>query len=101
MPRTRLGAGLLESSPVEKDRAVLADNRLSVSQQRAPVAKNASGILALHWDECCQHGMGGDPAPPLSPAEATCGGPCPVLGSPVQERPGAPAESPAEGYKDD
>lgn len=40
---------------MEKDRGVLADNRLSVRQQRAPVAKKASGILGLHWDECCQH----------------------------------------------
>ncbi|PKU46673.1 hypothetical protein llap_2990 [Limosa lapponica baueri] len=41
----RLGADLLESSSVEKDSAVLVDNRMTVSQQCAFVAKKANDIL--------------------------------------------------------
>lgn len=45
--------------------------------------------------------MRGDSAPLLSPHEASPGILCPVLGSSVQERSGAPGASLAEGYKDD
>ena len=45
MHQYRLGAGLLERSAVEKDLDVLVDNRLTMSQQCALVAKKAKGIL--------------------------------------------------------
>ncbi|PKU45726.1 hypothetical protein llap_3960 [Limosa lapponica baueri] len=45
MHQYKLGADLLESSSVEKDLGVLVDNRMTVSQQCALVAKKANGIL--------------------------------------------------------
>ncbi|PKU46693.1 hypothetical protein llap_3010 [Limosa lapponica baueri] len=45
MHQYRLGADLLESTSVEKDRGFLVDNRKTMSQQCALVAKKANGIL--------------------------------------------------------
>jgi len=45
MHQYRLRADLLESRSVERDLSVLVDNRLTMSQQCAPVPKKASGIL--------------------------------------------------------
>ncbi|PKU47264.1 hypothetical protein llap_2440 [Limosa lapponica baueri] len=45
MHQYRLGADLLKSSSEEKDLGVLVDNRMTMSQQCALVAKKASGIL--------------------------------------------------------
>ena len=45
MHQYRLGADLLKLSSVEEGLWVLVDDRLSMSQQRALVAKNSSGTL--------------------------------------------------------
>jgi len=45
MHQYRLGADLLESSSVERDLSVLVDDRLTMSQQCALVAKKTNGIL--------------------------------------------------------
>ncbi|PKU37510.1 hypothetical protein llap_12186 [Limosa lapponica baueri] len=45
MHQYRLGADLLENSSEEKDLGILVDNRMTMSQQYALVAKKAHGIL--------------------------------------------------------
>jgi len=45
MHQYRLGADLLESSSAERDLGLLVDDRLTMSQQCAFVAKRGNGIL--------------------------------------------------------
>ncbi|GAB0183870.1 mitochondrial enolase superfamily member 1 [Grus japonensis] len=98
----RLGVDLLGSSTAEKDLGVLVDNKVSMSQQCALVAKKTNGILGcIKKSVASRSTEGAYPRPLLCPGEATSGILCPVFGTPVQERQGTTGESPAEGYKDD
>ncbi|RMC13120.1 hypothetical protein DUI87_10651 [Hirundo rustica rustica] len=95
-----LGADPLESSSEEKDVGILVENKLSMSQQ-CPCGQEGQWYPGLHYEEHSQQVKGGDPAPLLSPGDATSEVLCPVLGSSGQERYGAPGVGPAEGNKDD
>ncbi|RMC04952.1 hypothetical protein DUI87_18130 [Hirundo rustica rustica] len=95
----RPGTDLLGRSS-EKDLWVLVDNKLSMSQQ-CPCGLAGQWYPEVHWEDHCQQIKGGDPAPPLSPGEVTSGVLCPVLGSSVQGRNGAPGVGPTEENKDD
>ncbi|KAJ7416836.1 hypothetical protein WISP_68251 [Willisornis vidua] len=46
----KLGTEWLESGQAERDLGVLIDRNLNTNQQRAQVAKKASGILACFWN---------------------------------------------------
>ncbi|GAB0179325.1 mitochondrial enolase superfamily member 1 [Grus japonensis] len=74
----RLAVDLLGSSTAEKDLGVLVDNKLSMSQQCALMAKKANGILG------CIKRTVDSRSREIGPGEATSGVLCPVLGSPVQ-----------------
>lgn len=94
MDQDSLGPDLLESSALKKDLRVLMNNKLSMSQQCVLMAKKANALgIALQV-------KGGDPAL-LSPGEATSGVLCPVPGSPIPVRHGAPGAGPAEGYEEE
>ena len=82
----RLRADLLESSSVERDLDVLVDDKLTMSQQCARVAKKADGVLGCLKKSCGQQVKGGSPPPLLCPSDVPFAVLCQVLGSPVQER---------------
>jgi len=77
---------------------ILVDDKLTMSQQCALVAKKASGLLEYTKKSVASRSR--QVLLSLCPSEASSGVLCPVLGSPVQERQGTAGHSPAEGYKD-
>ncbi|RMC19589.1 hypothetical protein DUI87_03148 [Hirundo rustica rustica] len=93
----RLGVDLLENRSV-KDLGVLVDDKLSMSQHCALVARRAK-YPGVYWEECGQQVEQGDPPPLLGPSEVSSGVLCSVLGSSVQERQGATGEGPEEVTK--
>ena len=82
----KLEADLLKRSPVGKDLVVLVDNRLTMSQQCAFVAKKANGVLGCIKKKHGQQVEGGDPPPQFSPGEAKSEVLCSVLGSSCQDK---------------
>lgn len=69
----RLGAYLLESSSVERDLRVMVDNKLTVSQQCALVARKVNGILTCIKKSMDSMSRKSYPFPLLNSGEATPG----------------------------
>ncbi|TRZ06476.1 hypothetical protein HGM15179_020631, partial [Zosterops borbonicus] len=79
---------------------ILVNNKLPMSQQ-CPCGQEGRWYPGMHWEKHYQQVEGGDPAPLLSPGEASSGVLCPVLGSSVPESHGPPGPGLAKGYKVD
>jgi len=92
----RLGGAILESSPAGKDLWVLADEKLTMSQQCALAARKANGILGS-----MRRGVASRDREVIVPREAPSGVPHPGLELPKEERRGAFGEDPEEGHRDD
>ncbi|KAJ7405711.1 rna-directed dna polymerase from mobile element jockey-like [Willisornis vidua] len=90
MHQYRLGVNLLESSSVEKDPGGSGEQQAVHEPEVCPCGQEGQWDPGVHWEEHCQQVKGGDPAPLFSRYEAIFGVLCPVLGSLIQERHGAP-----------
>jgi len=86
MHQYRLGADLLGRRFVERYLGVQMGDKLTMSQQCAPAAKKANGILGCIKRSVASRSRKFYPPLRLCPSEAPSEVLCPVLHSPVQER---------------